>query len=174
MILLIRHTTPDVPKGVCYGQADVGLADSYVNELATLRAKLPANLAVCFSSPLQRCKRLVNDLFRDDTIVDNRLQELNFGEWELNKWDELGQAGSDWGNNFVTYRPPGGETVLELQHRVLQFWQELITKNGSDHCAIVTHAGVIRVIVAHQKGLPIEKAYDIPVAYGQVISINAV
>jgi len=174
MIYLIRHTAPDVAKGVCYGQSDVGLADSYSAELADIRAKLPDDIALCYSSPLQRCLRLANDLFPSKISTDKRLQELDFGDWELKKWNDLGQSGIDWGNNFVTYRPPNGETVLELHHRVLQFWQELITKNGSNNFAIITHAGVIRVILAYQKGLPLEQAYDISVTYGQVISINAV
>lgn len=174
MIYVIRHTTPDVPKGVCYGRSDLGLTASYQDELANIRASLPNDIALCYSSPLQRCLRLANDLLPAEISTDKRLQELNFGDWELRRWDDLGQAGVDWGNNFVTYRPPGGETVLELHRRVLDFWQELIARKNPSPCAIVTHAGVIRVILAHQKGLSLQQAYSISVSYGQIISLDVV
>lgn len=172
MIFLVRHTTPVISKEVCYGQTDVAVADSYASELAGIRQHLPADLAVCYSSPLSRCSRLARDI-ATNVITDARLQELNFGEWELRHWKDLDLAGVEWGNNFVTARPPGGETFLELQQRVLEFWQTFVAKNEPGPRAIVTHAGVIRVIMAHQKGLPLEQAFSIPVSYGQVISLSA-
>jgi alpha-ribazole phosphatase len=93
-VYLVRHTTPDVDSGVCYGQADVGLADSFESEWLILRSKL-AHLAtpVVFSSPLQRCAKLAQravDHFNfSSPFIDARLMELNFGDWELKAWQDI-------------------------------------------------------------------------------------
>ena len=62
-IYLIRHTLPDVLPGICYGNTDLGLADSFVTELQSIQAKL-AHLTnpVLVSSPLRRCYILAESL----------------------------------------------------------------------------------------------------------------
>lgn len=171
MIYLIRHTAPDVSPGVCYGQSDIPLAASYPQELEAVRRSLPRRLDACFSSPLQRCLQLARDIFPDSEVqTDPRLMELNFGEWEMRRWNELGPEAAYWGNNFVTERCPGGESFLDLQKRVLAFWSAL--KTGEQDVAIIAHASVIRTLLAHQRQLPLDRAFDIPVAYGQVFAIE--
>lgn len=83
-VYLVRHTTPDVASGVCYGQADVGLAESFDMEWSMLMPKL-AHLVnpLVFSSPLQRCAKLAQravDHFNFSSLLtDARLLELSFG-----------------------------------------------------------------------------------------------
>ncbi|HEX5538399.1 MAG TPA: histidine phosphatase family protein, partial [Methylophilaceae bacterium] len=89
-LYLIRHTTPEIAKGVCYGQSDIDLAASFDDELALLRAKLPLAPAVIYSSPSQRCLKLATAIAGDWPIQqDPRLMELHFGEWELRQWDDI-------------------------------------------------------------------------------------
>lgn len=171
MIYLVRHTTPDISPGVCYGQSEVPLTASYRVELTVIRRQLPIK-AICFSSPFARCQRLAYDLYGDQVQTDQRLVELNFGAWELKRWDQIDQkAATYWGDHFVTQAPPGGESFKQLQRRVLDFWQ---TVPRDQDTVIVTHAGVIRAILAHQHNLPLAKAFNLPVSYGQIISIGAV
>ena len=82
-IYLIRHTKTDTKKGLCYGQSDVPLADSFYDEALQLQQKLPELNGDCkvFSSPLSRCLRLANR-FSDTVTTDERLLEMNFGNWE--------------------------------------------------------------------------------------------
>lgn len=172
MIYLVRHTTPLIPAGLCYGQSDVPLAPSYASELTVIRQKLPQHIDRCFSSPLTRCRQLAEDLFDGPVTSDDRLLELNFGKWEMRRWDELDQvAARHWGEHFVTTACPGGESFLDLQRRVLDFWQTAQTTTQTT--LIVTHGGAIRVILAHLQRLPLEQAFTIPVEYGQVIALRA-
>ena len=59
----IRHTRPDIARGVCYGQSDIPLAASFAEEAEDVRARLNERLegrtpTRIYSSPLSRCRRL--------------------------------------------------------------------------------------------------------------------
>ena len=175
MIYLIRHTRPDVATGVCYGQTDVPLADSFTDELALLKAKvmLPEN-AVVMSSPLQRCVKLAISLFDESRVhLDDRLLEMYFGDWEMQPWDTLDPIKfTQWGYNFVSISTPNGESFESMNQRVLGFW------NGLDHLnedyVLFTHSGVIRVILALLLGSPLDKAFTLEVEYGDVVRVRFV
>ena len=58
-IYLIRHTSVDVPKGLCYGQSDVPLRPTFEIEAAVTKAKIESiHFDMAYTSPLSRCTRL--------------------------------------------------------------------------------------------------------------------
>ena len=64
-IYLIRHTTPSIKKGICYGQTDVDLNfDTFEFELCEIKKKLPSNIDIFYCSPLTRCLKLAQRLIR--------------------------------------------------------------------------------------------------------------
>lgn len=83
-IYLIRHTTPAVEKGVCYGQSDLDVTDSFIAEAMAIKPHLPEHIEQVHSSPLQRCSKLAQYLFpmHAHTHHDD-LMEINCGHWEL-------------------------------------------------------------------------------------------
>ena len=90
-VVLIRHTRVDVPKGTCYGWSDVPVAETFVQEAAVTKAKLqryPAFDAV-YSSPLSRAHRLATFCGYPNAIIDNRLKEINMGDWEMQLYDDI-------------------------------------------------------------------------------------
>jgi len=148
MILhLIRHPQPVVEAGICYGRLD--LAAENAAEVATrLRAELPACLPV-WSSPLRRCRELA-ELLHPQPILDERLAEMDFGAWEGLAWDAIPRAELDaWAADVAGYAPPGGESPRQLQQRALAFVGGLEVPEA----VLVTHAGVIRVLLAHFRQL---------------------
>lgn len=172
-VYLIRHTTPDIAAGRCYGQSDIPLKPTFPEEMKTVRKALPAAVEVIYSSPLSRCAMLAKALHPAELVLDPRLMELDFGDWELQYWDNLPQeALNEWMEDFVHNSPPGGESMVELQNRVLAWWRELIFTN-SKSVAVVTHAGVIRVLKAYLDDIPLQDAFSkIKVDYGAVISLG--
>src|ERR1700732_2888454 len=89
-IYLIRHTTPLVAKGICYGQTDLDITDSFNEEAAIIGQYLPEKMESVHSSPLQRCSRLASHLFPAHSMdLHNELMEIHCGEWEMKGWDEL-------------------------------------------------------------------------------------
>jgi alpha-ribazole phosphatase len=177
-VYLVRHTTPDVAVGVCYGQADVGLADSFDAEWLALSPKLEhlANPLV-FSSPLQRCAKLAQraaDHFNfSPAFTDTRLLELNFGDWELEPWRDIPQGiVSEWTDEHVKQAPPNGESYVDLHQRAKAFLYDLAKFQNNKQALVFTHAGVIRALVAEALNLPLREASRVELNYGSVTHIT--
>ncbi len=110
--LLIRHTRVAIPQGLCYGRTDVPLAESFEREAATVRASLPWTPLAVWSSPAERCRRLAARLAAGEVRIEPRLAELDMGEWDGRKWDELsGPVHEAWKADPWGTRPPGGESA---------------------------------------------------------------
>ena len=170
-VFLIRHTTPEVSPGLIYGHTDVALAGSFGMEKQMVKDQLPEGIEYVVSSPSSRCTLLAREINKTFT-TDDRLRELNFGRWEGMTWDTIDRAESErWMENFVENCPPGGETLEEMNYRVLNFWKGL-HKLPYQRIAIVTHAGVIRLILSAVKSKPIESLFDVKVNYGDVIFVD--
>lgn len=173
-LYLIRHTTPDIPSGVCYGQAEIGLAASFADEAAAVRRKLAGvTPSACYSSPLQRCARLADILNLGAPQHDARLQELHFGAWEMQAWEAIPRHELErWGNGYVDEAPPGGETFAELHRRACAFLHELAAKEHAGAVVAVTHAGVIRALLAEVLHLPLTEAFRFHLDYGGVTHLH--
>ncbi len=168
-IYLIRHTQTATAKGLCYGQTDVALADSFADEVTQLTLKLPAWQDNCrfYSSPLGRCLQLAHR-FSHTIAMDERLLELNFGDWEGRRFDDLPpESVKQWTENFVQTAPPNGESFIDLCQRAGAFWQELLQQE-LEQAVIITHAGVIRALLAHILKLPLANAFQFRVDCGSV------
>lgn len=149
---LIRHPRPAVAPGICYGSTDLGLAGDPAADAAALRGLLPAPSSgvPLYSSPLARC-RLLAQALHPAPILDARIREIDFGDWEMRAWDDLDRAAIDaWAADPDGFAPPGGEAVAALRARVLDF---LATLPGAAAGAVlVAHAGVIKVCAAELAG----------------------
>ena len=166
MILhLIRHPRPLGVAGICYGRLDIP-AENAIAEAARLRHELPSGLPV-WSSTLARCRALAAELHRQPRI-DARLAEMNFGAWEGRPWDAIPRAELDaWAADVGGYAPPGGESPRDLQRRALEFVDGLDVPEA----IVVTHAGVIRVLLAHWRGLPPDEWPQLVFGYGSLTTI---
>ena len=168
-IYLIRHTKTTAPDGVCYGQSDLDVDASFQVDMLSLKTKIPGRFDIVFSSPLKRCAKLARTLSSKDIIFDDRIREMNFGDWEMKYWNELPEKElADWMNDFVHVAPPNGESFEQIFQRVKTFWSEKIVNLKADNVAIVTHAGVIRSILADILGLELTKSFQLSIDYGRV------
>ena len=167
-LYLVRHTRVAVPPGICYGQSDVALADTFRQECEKIKSRLQKiDFEYTFSSTLSRCKILANEL-SDNVIEDMRLQELNFGDWENTSWNAIfdTEEGKEWFADYLNQRCPNGESYNDMLNRVRQFIADLPNTDGN--VLIITHAGVIRAFRIILENWSVKKAFDKPVAYGQV------
>ncbi len=170
-IYLVRHTTPKIEKGICYGQADLEVTSSFRSEFERLQPHLPTSGIVVYSSPLQRCHKLASQLSVAPSL-DDRLKEMSFGEWELKSWSEIPRVAlNEWMEDFVDQRPPGGESFQDLKDRVLDFWKELLAGPVEAPLILATHGGVIRVIVCHLLQVPLANVFNFHLDYGSVTKI---
>ncbi|MFZ6690368.1 histidine phosphatase family protein [Undibacterium sp. SXout20W] len=150
-LYLIRHTAPVIGTSICYGQSEIAVRDQDVGLLAAhLQGRWPDSVPV-YSSPLSRCLKLAQKL-HPHPIVDDRLMELNFGDWEMQAWDHIPRSEIDsWAADVVNYAPGGNETLLQMAARVLAFVSDL-QKNAHEQSVLVCHAGVIKILLALQPG----------------------
>ncbi|QIA08996.1 alpha-ribazole phosphatase [Draconibacterium halophilum] len=162
-IYAIRHTRVNVKAGICYGQTDVDVAGSFYEEQKKLAQEIKSvNFDQIWSSPLIRCRKLTESLFvQTDIKYDSRLKELNFGDWEMQSWDDIyaGREGKCWMNNYKIQATKNGESYPEMMKRVSAFINE-IKKYNTKNIAVVTHAGVIRILKSVIEGVPIGDLFE--------------
>jgi alpha-ribazole phosphatase len=166
---LIRHPKPDVAHGVCYGQHDIGLAEPAEETAARLRPLLPAEFDL-HASPLARARLLAEAL--GDPLLDERLKEIHFGEWEGRLFDDIGGAIDDWAADPLGFRAPGGESAREMASRALGWLNGLILNRPARPVVVVAHGGPLRAIAGHLLGLPPERWLGLDFACGHVTRID--
>jgi len=178
-LLLVRHPRPEVAAGVCYGSTDVPAnADETRRVHAALReAGLPGALPV-YASPLRRCADLARLLAGDKLTFDARLAEMDFGAWELRSWDDIGRDTVDaWSADLLHYRPGGGESLLQVAHRVAAF-RSTLHASGQPEALVICHAGTMRLLAAMQGSAALEEAAlqaaSTPhrIAYGEMLVLK--
>jgi alpha-ribazole phosphatase len=173
-IYLIRHTTPAIGKGICYGQTDLDVTETFMAEAAIIRQHLPSAFTSVHSSPLQRCARLAATLFPEHSIaLHPRLMEVHCGEWEMRGWDDLPKEEIEpWMKDFVQVRIPGGESYSDLHQRVTACFHQIRESAEEGPVAIVAHGGVLRSILSHITGTPLIDSFKVfSLYYGCVIRV---
>lgn len=131
------------------------------------------------TSPLVRCADFAHSLgTRLDIPVksDDRLKEGAFGDWEGKLPAEIcadhPQRLFQFKSDPVNHGPEGGEPVTEVHARVGAAWQDIIQDFSGQHILVVAHAGVIRMILSHALGLPVENVYRIQVSNASLTRIQ--
>ncbi|PZX92833.1 alpha-ribazole phosphatase [Flavobacterium aquariorum] len=175
-VYLVRHTETVCEKGICYGQSDVGIREPYDTVFESILNQLPSD-AILYSSPLQRCVILANHIKEntkiESIIEDTRLMEMNFGDWELKRWDAIPREVLDpWMEDFVTVNVPNGESFVDLDYRVQEFLDNEISETHLKPIIIVAHSGIIRSILCKINNLPLQEAFNAPLDYGVVIKLE--
>ncbi|MEM9388447.1 MAG: alpha-ribazole phosphatase family protein [Pseudomonadota bacterium] len=171
-LTLVRHTTPQVAPGTCYGRLDLATAPSFPQEsAAVLRALPPARPATLAASPLQRCRRLADVLGTHYGLAPVYLEgllEMDFGIWEGVAWDLVPRDGLDaWAADFHHAAPHGGESVAAFTDRVAATLAQLLEAPAP--VLVVTHAGVIRAALALQG---YKDPWQYPLAFGEILTLT--
>ncbi len=176
-IYLVRHTETVAENGVCYGNTNVALKKPYLDKFQRIAGQINIKNPLIYSSPLIRCAKLANYLnhkFQQKVFFDVRLKEMNFGQWEMKKWDEIDKDHLQlWMKDFVNQGVPGGESFVQLNNRVNQFIDNELLKIKSQRPAIiVTHAGVLRCFLCRSRNIALKDSFNITVDYGSVFKIS--
>ncbi|MDR0435156.1 MAG: histidine phosphatase family protein [Propionibacteriaceae bacterium] len=175
MILqLVRHPRTVYGYEMCYGATDVAVdPEVMADAVARIRPLLSSDVPPqrWYASPLSRAANLARGLLGGEPVLDARVRELDFGDWELTPWDDLPIADvTKWGDDFVASPPPGGESFIELQERVVTFAIELLDA-GVERAVVVTHSGPIRALTAWALGLPLGNAFRLEVGFAGVLEL---
>jgi probable phosphoglycerate mutase len=133
------------------------------------------NIGTIYSSGLTRCRHTARIIAGDRSVIPApALNEILLGQWDGKTFEEIRRQDPDGfkqrGDHLDTFQPPGGESFLDLQNRVLPFFNQCLQEPGTP--LFVTHAGVIRVILCHVTGLALKDLFQIRMAYGQLFVLE--
>lgn len=172
-ISLMRHTAVNVPKGTCYGQTDVDLMPTYPEEFEACRQKIAGErYDAVFCSPLSRCTRLAEACGYAEAIRDDRLKELNFGAWEMKRYDEIDDPRlEEWYRDYLHIQPTDGESFQIFYQRVVSFL-EFLREKSYEHVLIFTHGGVLVCAQVYAGRLALETAFDFVPPYGSLVTVE--
>lgn len=173
-IIFVRHTTPDVPPGTCYGWSDVDVATSFTIEASLTKENLKLYLPVekAFTSPLKRAVKLAEFCGFKDAERDDRLKEMNMGDWEMQLYDEIKDPALEaWYKDYMTLPATNGESFPQLYARVSSFLEDLKSKPYK-RVAVFAHGGVIVAAGLYARLFSKEEAFRHLVKYGELQVIN--
>ena len=173
VVYLIRHTSVDVPQGVCYGQTDVPLNPTFEEEAAQTSAQLKGlQFDKVYMSPLTRCVRLATFCGYPDGERDDRIKEINFGDWEMQRFDEITDANlQKWYADYRNVRATNGGSFQDQYQRVADFLNELRQKPYKQ-VAIFAHGGVLINAQIYAGTVKPEEAFGALTPYGGIVKIE--
>jgi probable phosphoglycerate mutase len=141
---LVRHgATSWSDAGRLNGWTDVHLNEPGRASARRLRPRLSrTSFAGIWSSDLRRSTETAL-LAVGGAAADSRLRELDFGDLEGSRWEELPPHIQDALLLFDAFAAPGGESVQDLRNRVVEFTANLAP---GEHL-VFTHGGIIRLLL---------------------------
>lgn len=178
-VLLIRHGLCDpVGRWIAGRQPGVRLNAAgrrQVGELAGALAHLP--IAAIYSSPLERARETAGVLAERLGLavgISPGLEELDYGAWTGRTLESL--ADDPHWRRFNTARGatriPGGETMEEVVARAAGALRDVVAAHPAELVAAVTHGDVVRGLVAHWSGMPLDRMLRLEVAPGSVSAVR--
>jgi probable phosphomutase (TIGR03848 family) len=176
---LLRHGERSSGRVLAGRMPGIGLTEHGRAEIAAVAERLVGQgIAAIYSSPLQRTRESAEIVvarlglpieLRDDLI------ELDFGEWTGSTFDQIrtDPRWPAWQSQRSIARIPGGESMREVQRRVVEALME--TRQRHDPGAtivLVSHGDVIRAALLFALGMPLDFYNRIEVAQGSLSTIR--
>ncbi|HEY9061150.1 MAG TPA: histidine phosphatase family protein [Pseudobacteroides sp.] len=169
-LIFVRHAEAE---GNLYREFH-GWTDSPITDKGHKQAELAAGrlrnmkIDVIYSSSLKRTlqtAQYIADIKGLPIIRTDKLKEINGGDWEGKKWDELASIwpheNETWEKKPHIHRMPNGESMEEFQERLLKEIQYIIDNNRGKNICIVTHGTAIKAMMCRFKGCELEEMVNI-------------
>ncbi|MTI61592.1 MAG: alpha-ribazole phosphatase [Firmicutes bacterium] len=174
-LFLIRHGQTDWNLAHRYqGQGDISLNKTGISQAVRVASYLTAEeIDGIFSSDLQRAVVTAEKIAQYHQDIELKtlpaLREMDFGQWEGLKYQEIEREYpvhlKKWSENPGEITPPGGESLLELQTRVISQVEEICQENQGNNLVLVTHGGVIRALLTYILHMSVDYYWKIEVVH---------
>jgi broad specificity phosphatase PhoE len=179
-LILIRHAEPhEDMRGRVYGRLDVELSADGQEHAIRLAGMLAGTaVAAVYTSPSLRAVATAAPLAGSlglHTVAVDDLRELDFGDLEGLSPAEVADrypAVVRWTDSPSAVDFPGGESVAALRARSLRAAREIVDRHDSETVAVVSHAVVIRAIVADALAMHEDALFRIDQVYGGITVID--
>jgi probable phosphoglycerate mutase len=163
LLLLVRHAVTEATgRRLSGNMPGLHLSDrgrQQAERLAERLASMP--LAALYSSPLERCMETAAALSGGrslDVVALPSIREVEYGRWTGRPLAQLART-TLWRqllHSPSSVRFPEGETLPEVQRRSVGALDEVAARHPKGRVAVVTHADVIRLVLAHYAGIHID------------------
>jgi alpha-ribazole phosphatase/probable phosphoglycerate mutase len=131
------------------------------------------------SSDLSRCAAFARELGERLSVemeLDPGFRELAFGSWEGKSAAELLAADPEGTTAFwsdpINNTPAGAEPLRSFQQRITGAWQTLLERHAGKRLLLVGHAGMMRILLLHTLGLPLESFYRFDPCNASIVRIR--
>jgi alpha-ribazole phosphatase len=181
VLWLLRHPEPEpAAAGRCYGSLDWELSEAGIRQAQFLAGAVAAEpIAAIYTSPRQRCRQAARIMAASRAVpveIVDALRELDFGEFEGRSYGEIAVRDPDlyvqWMEHPTDVRFPGGESFAEMSTRVLAATRALRARHSGQTIVLITHGGVIRIVLADALGLAPANIFRLAQDYGAMNRIR--
>jgi broad specificity phosphatase PhoE len=189
---LVRHAAHALLGKILVGcRIDVCLDEAGRTQAGALAERFAGErLHGIQSSPRKRALQTAHPIAERAGLkihIEPALDEIDCGEWSGRSFDDLRAdvRWQQWNSERSSTRPPGGESMLEVQQRVVAHIERLSAREPETRMLIVSHGDVIRAAALYYLQLPIDAyaSFDIDPASittirldeagGKVMALNA-
>jgi len=172
-ITLVRHSEVDEAYHKRYnGHIDIGLSRRGVEQAKALAKKFEdKTFDLVYCSDLLRAKETLKPFKQSkEAIYTEKLREKSWGKHEGKSFDEIIAEGEIVYEDFKQWiEALDGEQYTQYIQRVKEFFLEYLSSREAENVLVITHAGVIRVLIAIVQELSLEEAFCIEVPYAAYI-----
>jgi broad specificity phosphatase PhoE len=178
-IILIRHAEHDGVGRMLTGRAaGIALNARGREQARRLAAELaPRRIAHVISSPRLRARQTAQPIAEACALplaIGADFDELDYGDWTGRSFAELSNEPQwrRWNEQRATSRPPRGESMAELQARVLRGLAAAAAAHPGQSIVIVSHAEPIRAALLHCRGLSLNAFASVPVEPASIVPLS--
>ena len=182
-LLLVRHGETDWNLARRYqGHSAVPLNQKGIQQAEQLARRLSGEkIHALYSSDspraLETAKQVLNLQEQAPALQkDARWQEICFGAWDGLTYEEVEAKWKSevtaWYADPVNFSPPGGETMLQMSKRVQSALNDLKSRHKEETVLIVTHGGVIQILLCMLLGVEFDRYWQFRVAQASLTLIR--
>ena len=179
LLLLVRHGhTPTAGKILTGWSRGVHLTERGREQARALAERLDGvPVQAIYSSPLERCRETAAPLARArglEVRTRRDLLEVDYGEWTGRSIRQLART-KLWGSvqrSPSSVRFPGGETLRGVQARSVDAVRAIAEEHLDGTVVIVTHADVVRLLLADLAGMHLDLYQRLAVEPGSVSAVT--
>lgn len=176
-IYLVRHGEVTNTKGIFRynGHTDVDITDLGIAQMEAVAERLKTeSLKGVYATGLIRTVKGAEIIARHHgltPLADDRFKEVNAGRWEGLSYVEVQEQFPDEAHvrfeDLINYRiKGGGESLRDVQERVIPALNNLIERHKGESVALIAHGGVNRVILCYALNMSLESFFRIEQDYG--------
>lgn len=171
-VLFIRHAETDMAGTFC-GHSDPPINARGQQQIRKLISALSGEEIKCiFTSDLERAASTaaaLANILGVPCVTKRNLREIDFGSWEGLTWQQIQEQDEayarSWTEAYPNLSAPGGESFADFEARVIAEVTGIFSSNDRLQAAVVTHGGVMRVVLQTMCAVAENEAWELTKHY---------